>query len=122
MYLETILTLSREGQPVHAVDVAKRMGFSKPSVSRAVGILRDGGFLTIDADGHLHLTPRGRDIAQRMMERHTLLTEVLVSLGVDRETAAQDACRIEHDISEASMEAIKRRAAETGIRWHIPGD
>ncbi len=117
MYLETILILSREGPSVHAVDVARRMGFSRPSASRALGILRDGGFLTIDSDDHLHLTTKGRNVARRMMERHTLLTEVLVSLGVDRETATGDACRIEHDISEQSIEAIKRCAAAGGLKW-----
>lgn len=122
MYLETILALSLKGQSVHAVDVAKRMGFSKPSVSRALGILRDGGFLSIDASDHLHLTQKGRDIAARMMERHTLLTEVLVHFGVGRETAALDACRIEHDVSEETMEAIKRCAIEWGLRWQGAGD
>ena len=107
MYLETILLLSQSGEPVHSVAVAKHMGFSKPSVSRAVSILRDGGYITADAEGHLGLTASGRAIAEKIYERHQLLTELLVQLGVDRKTAGEDACRMEHDISDASLQAIK---------------
>ena len=107
MYLETILLLSRSGEPVHSVDVAKYMGFSKPSISRAVSILRDGGYITADAEGHISLTASGRAIADKIYERHQLLTELLVQLGVDKKTAAEDACRMEHDISDATLRAIK---------------
>jgi len=112
MYLETILVLAEKGKPVHSIDVAKHMSFSKPSVSRAIGILRDAGYVSVDDQGHLQLTPSGRDIAEKIYERHTLLTDFLVSLGVDHATAADDACKIEHDISDKSFEAIKKRMRE----------
>ena len=83
------------------------MGYSKPSVSRAVGLLKSGGYLTVGADGALELTDAGREVAERIYERHTLLTQCLVYLGVDEDTAAEDACKIEHAISDASIEAIK---------------
>ena len=106
MYLETILILSQSGEPVHAVDIAKHMNFSKPSVSRAMGILRDGGYLSVDEQGHLHLTSSGAEIAHKIYERHRLMTEFLVYLGVDREVAATDACKMEHDISDESFQAM----------------
>ncbi len=115
MYLETILILSQTGEPVHAVDVAKHMSFSKPSVSRALGLLRDGGYLEVDSQGHLHLSPSGAEVAEKIYERHRLMTEFLVFLGVDREIAAADACKMEHDISEESFEAFKRYAVKLGI-------
>lgn len=115
MYLETILILSLTGEPVHAVDVAKHMSFSKPSVSRALGLLRDGGYLEVDSQGHLHLSPSGAEVAEKIYERHRLMTEFLVFLGVDREIAAADACKMEHDISEESFEAFKRYAVKLGI-------
>lgn len=107
MYLETILILSQTGKSVRSLDVAEHMGFSKPSVSRAVGILKKGGYLVTDADGFLILTASGKKIATTIYERHRLLTELLTNLGVDREIAAADACKMEHDISEQSFEAIK---------------
>lgn len=112
MYLETILILAEKGKPVHSIDVAKYMSFSKPSVSRAIGILRDAGYVTVDDQGHLQLTPSGEDIAKKIYERHTILTDFLVQLGVDRATAVDDACKIEHDISDRSFEAIKKRMRE----------
>ena len=115
MYLETILILSQSGEPVHAVDVAKHMSFSKPSVSRALGLLRDGGYLEVDSQGHLHLSPSGAEVAEKIYERHRLMTEFLVFLGVAREIAAADACKMEHDISEESFEAFKKYAVKLGI-------
>jgi len=111
MYLETILILSKEKPAVRSIDVAERMGFSKPSVSRAMGILRENGFITVGDDGHLILTDSGREVAERIYERHTLLTRVLVSLGVDEQTAVDDACRMEHYISDTSIQAIKDHVA-----------
>ncbi len=112
MYLETILILSRKKGTVRSLDVAEYMGFSKPSVSRAVGILRRDGYLEMSADGHLTLTDAGTAAAERIYERHTVISGFLESLGVDPETAAADACKMEHDISDVTLEAIKRFAAE----------
>ena len=109
MYLETIYVLSRKQKQVRAIDVGERMGFSKPSVSRAVGLLRNGGFLTVDPDGSLHLTDAGKEVAEKIYERHRVLTEFLIGLGVSEKTAGEDACKIEHDISDEAFEAIKRR-------------
>ncbi len=108
MYLETILILSREKSAVRSIDVGEYMGYSKPSVSRAVGLLKEGGYLLMDRDGYLTLTDAGREVAEKIYERHTLLTDFLTRLGVERETAAEDACRIEHVISDESFAAIKR--------------
>ena len=110
MYLETIYILTKKNHDVRSLDVAEYMNFSKPSVSRAVGILKQGGYITVDSDGYLHLTELGKEIASKIYERHTLLTEFLIRLGVDEETAAEDACKIEHDISDKSFEAIKNHA------------
>lgn len=107
MYLEAILVLSRQQGRVRSIDVSEYLGYSKPSVSRAVGLLKNGEYLTVDADGSLLLTESGREIAEKIYERHTLLTELLVKLGVSRETAAEDACRLEHAISDESFGAIK---------------
>lgn len=108
MYLETILILSKENSHVRSIDVCEHMGYSKPSVSRAVGLLKSGGYITVDGDGYITLTEAGRDVAQKIYDRHDVLSDFLVSLGVDPEVAAQDACKIEHDISDESFEAIKR--------------
>ncbi|MBE6612923.1 MAG: metal-dependent transcriptional regulator [Ruminococcaceae bacterium] len=108
MYLETIYILSRDNANVHSIDVGEYMGYSKPSVSRAVGLLKNGGYLTMAADGVLKLTEAGLELAEKIYERHTILTAMLVALGVDEETAAEDACRLEHAISDTSFEAIKR--------------
>ena len=107
MYLETILILSQRGA-VRSLDVAEYMHFSKPSVSRAVSLLKNGGFIVVDKNGFIELTDAGREVADSMSERHRLLTSLLTMLGVDEETAAEDACKIEHDISEKSFEAIKK--------------
>lgn len=107
MYLETIYVLSKKSDSVRSLDVAEQMGFSKPSISRAVKLLKEGEYLTVDKDGYLHLTESGLAVAKKIYERHTVLTELLVSLGVSRETAAEDACKIEHVISDESFAAMK---------------
>lgn len=107
MYLESIYVLSQRGEPVHAIDVGKFMGYSKPSVSRAMGLLKKGGYIEVDGESHITLTENGLAVAQKIYERHTLLTGLLVQLGVDKETAAEDACKIEHAISDTSFRAIK---------------
>lgn len=112
MYLETILVLSKKLSYVRSLDVAEHMGFSKPSVSRAVGLLKNDKYITVSDEGHLTLTKKGAAIAEKIYDRHTCLTEVLMSLGVDEKTAAEDACKIEHDISDASFAAIKKHAAK----------
>ena len=106
MYLETILILSRRGGCVRSVDISEYMGYSKPSVSRAVGLLKAGNYITMDDDGHITLTEMGQTTAEKIMRRHELLTELLVSLGVDRTVAAADACKMEHVISDETYEAI----------------
>lgn len=106
MYLETVYVLSKNGV-VRSLDVAEYMGFSKPSVSRAVGLLKQGGYLLMDKDGYLTLTESGLDVAKKIYERHTLLSKFLVRLGVDEKTATEDACKMEHDISDESFSAIK---------------
>ena len=116
MYLETIYVLSKNGV-VRSLDVAEYMGFSKPSVSRAVGLLKQGGYLLMDKEGYLTLTEDGLDVAKKIYERHTLLSDFLVRLGVDENTAAEDACKIEHDISDESFAAIKRHVKTgTGLK------
>lgn len=108
MYLETIYTLSQTMATVRSIDVVEHMGYSKPSVSRAVGLLKSGGYLTVEANGALHLTEEGRAIGEKIYNRHTILTALLMRLGVDRDTAAEDACRMEHAISDATFEAIQK--------------
>lgn len=108
MYLETIYLLTQENPHVRSIDVCEHMGFSKPSVSRAVGLLKSGGYINVDKDGYLTLTDVGREVAVKMYDRHKLLTDFLVSLGVDSEIASSDACKIEHHISDESFEALKR--------------
>ena len=108
MYLETIYVLSKTLPLVRSIDVSEHLGYSKPSVSRAVGLLKNGGFITVGESGELCLTKQGLYIAEEMFHRHTILTDCLVGLGVSRETAAEDACRIEHFLSDESFEAIKR--------------
>ena len=112
MYLETILVLKERKGAVRSVDVAEEMGFSKPSVSRAVSLLKSGGFITVDKNGFIELTGPGREVAEKIYERHTVLSELLVRLGVSRETAVNDACKIEHDISDETFGAIKKHIAE----------
>lgn len=106
MYLETIYVLSKKGA-VRSIDVAEEMGYSKPSVSRAVGLLKKGGYLTVDGVGNLILTEMGEETAKSVFECHTVLTEFLVGLGVSEETASDDACKIEHVISAETLAAIK---------------
>ncbi len=108
MYLESILILSKQNPNVRSIDVSEHMGYSKPSVSRAVGLLRSGGYITVDADGYITLTDSGRSIAEKIFERHTILSQLLARLGVSPEVATADACKIEHDISDESFEALKR--------------
>ena len=110
MYLETIYILSQKSSSVRSIDVGDYMGFSKPSVSRAVGILKKGGYVVMDKDGYLSLTVSGLEVAKKIYERHTTLTDFLVRLGVDKNTAVEDACKMEHDISEETFEALKRHA------------
>lgn len=108
MYLETILTLSRQMPNVRSIDISEHMGYSKPSVSRAVGLLKNGGYITVDKDGFISLTDSGYEIAEKIFERHTVLSKLLISMGVDPQTAAEDACKMEHAISDISMEAVKK--------------
>ena len=108
MYLETIFVLSKEKGAVRSVDIAEHMQFSKPSVSRAVSHLKQEGYITVDEHGHISLTETGLAQSQKIYERHTVLSQALMLLGVDKETAAEDACRIEHVISDATLEAIKK--------------
>ena len=111
MYLETIYVLSKK-RPVRSTDVAERMGYSKPSISRAVGLLKSSGYLLMDKEGYLTLTDTGLAIATKIYERHIFLSEFLVKLGVDKDVAAADACKIEHVISEESFEAIKKHVKD----------
>lgn len=113
-YLEAILVLGRQNGSVRSIDVAHYLGFSKPSVSRAVGLLRDSGHVAIDVNGLLTLTESGRARADAVYERHTVLTGLLVALGVTPETAAEDACRIEHVISQESFDKLKIYAQRKG--------
>ena len=108
MYLETIYRLTKTLPSVRAIDVCEHMGFSKPSVSRAIGLLKAGGFVEADKNGHLSLTPQGKHIAERTFECHTLLKTLFVRLGVDEETADADACKIEHHISDETLFALRR--------------
>ena len=109
-YLESIYVLSERQGTVRSIDVAHYTGFSKPSISRAVGLLRDNGYVSIDQNGLLGLTESGMQIATSIYERHTVLTAFLTALGVDAETAAEDACRIEHVLSEETFDKLKQHA------------
>ena len=109
-YLETIYILSLRQNEVHAVDVCAYLSYSRPTVSIVMRQMRESGLVTVDDMNHIHLTPEGEGIAKKLYERHTLISEMLVSLGVSRETAVRDACKIEHDLSEETFEAIKRHA------------
>ena len=112
MYLEAILVLSKRNGYVRSIDVSEYLGYSKPSVSRAMGILRAGDYITVDKDGSITLTESGSGIAEKIYERHTVLTRLLTRLGVSEETAAADACKLEHAISDESFQAIKRWASD----------
>ncbi len=107
MYLETILRLTDKNDRVRSIDVSEEMGFSKPSVSRAIGLLKNGGYIDVSKEGYLSLTEVGREVARKVYERHKLITELLTYLGVPSEVASFDACKIEHCISDASFDAIK---------------
>ena len=115
-YLEAILMLQKKTGMVRSVDLARHMEFSKPSISHAVGVLGNGGFLTVDEDGFLHLTDTGREVAERIYEKHQFFTDSLIGMGVDPAQAEEDACRIEHVISEESFQKLKEayKGGETG--------
>ena len=108
MYLETIYILSNNGQPVRSIDVGEYMGYSKPSVSRAMGLLKNGGYVIAAKDGSLSLTPEGLELAEKIYERHTIISRLLTLIGVDEQTATEDACKIEHVISDKTFEALKK--------------
>ncbi|MBR5229535.1 MAG: metal-dependent transcriptional regulator [Firmicutes bacterium] len=112
MYLETIYVLTKENPSVRAIDVGEHMGFSKPSVSRGLSLLKESGYVQTDANGYLSLTEAGIAIAEKIFERHTILTTIFTNLGVDEETAAEDACKIEHVISDKTFAALKKHLAE----------
>ena len=108
MYLESIYVLSRKITNVRSVDISEYMGYSKPSVSRAVSLLKNGGYIVMDEDNFISLTESGLEIARKIYERHTVLTAMLVRMGVSEATASEDACRMEHTISDETFEAMKR--------------
>ncbi len=112
MYLETIYMLSKKQSLVRSIDVVEHMGYSKPSVSRAVSVLKASGYLTVEENGALVLTPAGAAVGEKIYARHQILTKLLVKLGVDAETAAEDACKMEHTISDATFQAISRHLQE----------
>ncbi|MBQ7059470.1 MAG: metal-dependent transcriptional regulator [Firmicutes bacterium] len=114
MYLETIYVLSQSSSHVRAIDVGDYMNFSKPSVSRAIGLLKKDGLVVTDESGGLKLTEAGEKKAKSIYERHTVLTKLFIGLGVDEETAVNDACRIEHYISDKTFEAVKAHLAKYG--------
>lgn len=118
MYLETILILSKKANLVRSIDVVDYMGFSKPAVSRAMAKLKKEKYILVDPNGYIALTENGRTVAEKMYERHTLLTQFLVRIGVDEKTAAEDACKMEHVISDDTFEAMKRhsKAGNSGVR------
>lgn len=115
MYLETIYVLSRKSSAVRGIDVGEYMGFSKPSVSRAVGLLKKEGLAVTDESGYIRLTPEGEAKAKKIYERHNVLAKLFIGLGVDKETAVNDACRIEHYISDKTFEAVKAHMEEHGL-------
>lgn len=114
MYLETVYILTQKSDSVRSIDICEYMGYSKPSVSRAIGLLKSGGYITVDGKGYITLTEEGKFIALKMFERHTILTNFFVNLGVDEKTASEDACKIEHHISEESFNAIKNHTIKSG--------
>ena len=108
MYLETILRLSKTKSSVRAIDISEHMGYSKPSVSRAIGLLKKSEYIMVDSEGYITMTAKGEQFAKDLYERHTVLANMLMALGIDEETATEDACRIEHVISEKSFAAVKK--------------
>lgn len=111
-YLETILILMNKGISVHSIDVAREMNFSKPSISRAMGILKEKNLIEVDSEGVITLTENGKASAERIYERHLILTEWLTGIGVDEKTAAEDACKLEHDFSDESFRCLKKHIEE----------
>lgn len=107
MYLEAIYVLLQRSERIRAIDVGAYLGYSKPSVSRAIGLLKSSEYVSVDADGYIKMLPKGEAFAEQLYERHTVLTNMLMALGVDEETATEDACRIEHVISDQSFAAVK---------------
>ena len=112
MYLESIYVLSKSQGTVRSIDISEYMGYSKPSVSRAVNLLKSGGYITMDKDNLITLTESGLEIARKIFDRHTLIANLLIRLGVSEKTAAEDACKMEHAISDESFEAIRRHMIE----------
>ena len=108
MYLETIHVLTKKLGVVRSIDICEEMGYSKPSVSRAMSILKEGGYIVVEKGGHIILTDSGKEVAEKIYNRHTMLTKFLISIGVDEETASEDACKLEHHISDTTYEAIKK--------------
>ena len=108
MYLEAIHVLLQQNKKVRAIDICAYLGYTKPSVSRAVGILKRNNYIVVDGDGYISMTEEGKQIAENLYERHTVLTNMLISLGVDEKTATEDACRMEHVISDKTFNAIKK--------------
>ena len=110
MYLETIYVLGKKGKGVRSIDICAELGYSKPSVSRAVGLLKNGEFINVDGGGYITLTPAGQAVAEKIFERHTVISSLLIRLGVSEDVAKEDACKIEHVISDEAFEAIKKHA------------
>ena len=108
MYLEAIYVLLQKNEKIRAIDVGAYLGYTKPSVSRAIGLLKASEHIAVDGDGYIRMTPKGEAFAEQLYERHTVLTNMLMALGVDEETATEDACRIEHVISDKSFTAVKK--------------
>ena len=112
MYIENIYVLTKQSDKVRSIDVCERMGYSKPSVSRAIGILKRNGYIEVDPSGYITLTESGTSVAERIYERHTILTEFLVSIGVPHDVAVLDACKMEHILSDEAFDAIKKSISE----------
>ena len=116
MYLETIYVLSQRSDTVRGIDIGEEMGYSKPSVSRALGLLKDEGLIRKNDDGYIKLTKAGEILAKQIYERHTVLTKLFIDLGIDEKTATEDACRIEHYISDTTFDAIKKHLQKYGSK------
>lgn len=115
MYLESIFILKKTDPHVRSIDIVNHTGYSKPSVSRAVGILKDGGYIVVDNDGYIDFTKEGQTLAANIYEKHVMLTDLFIKLGVDEKIAAEDACKIEHYISDETFEAIKKHIAKLDL-------
>ena len=112
MYLEAIYVLSQKKEKIRAIDVGAYLGYTKPSVSRAIGLLKNSEHISVDSEGYITMTPKGEEFSEKLYERHTVLTNMLMALGVDEKTASEDACRIEHVISERSFAAVKKHYSD----------